>query len=233
MIIELIGPSGSGKTTTLEQLDQIGDQFGHRLMGIEELRHLENAHGWRRIRKFDNRAFLREIGPLFWRYPGIALSIVTLTALQGRPFRTRAAKRALALLSFSLHLREFHPDRLIVLDEGFVQSLWGLLIGSQKLRGQLLLRRTIESYWRIVRPVGIRFQIDPELTRARAFSRQSQGRFNRTSGADLHHQFGHALEHHRRLVALIPKGMIQASIDVSCTKSELSSSVADAIRAIA
>lgn len=232
MIIELIGPSGSGKTTTVEQLDQIGDEFGNQLMGVAELRQLENAHGWRRVRKFGDRAFAREMWPLFLRYPGIVWSIVMLMVLQGKPMRTRAAKRALVLLSFSLHLRKHYPDRLIVLDEGFVQSLWGLLIGSQRLRGQSLLRRIMKSYWRAVKPVGIQFRIDPALTRERAFSRQSQGRFNRKSSADLHHQFGPAVEHHRRLVALMPKGMIQASIDVSCTKAELSTSVADAIRAI-
>lgn len=232
MIVELIGPSGCGKTTTVEQLGQHRHQTGHSLMGIAEFRQLESERGWVRIRKLGHLAFIREVGPLFWRYPRMAWSIIALTALQGRPFRTRAAKRTLGTLSFSLHLQKHYPERFVVLDEGFVQSLWALLIGSRQLRGQWFLQQIIKAYWLRVRPIGIQLKIDDDLARARAFSRQSLGRFNQASSADLHHQFGSAVENHRRLVTLMPKAMIYATVDVDCAKSELSASVADIIKTI-
>ena len=232
MIVELIGPSGCGKTTLVEQLGRHRHQIGRSLMAISELRQLENERGWVRFRKLDHRAFIKEFGSLFWRCPRMSWSIIALMALQGRPWRTRAAKRTLCTLSFSLHLQKSYPDRFVVLDEGFVQSLWALLIGSRELRGQWFLRQIINAYWLRVRPFGIQLKIDDDLARTRAFSRQSLGRFNQASSADLHHQFDSAVDHHRRLVTLMPKAMIYATIDVECTRSELSASVADLIKTI-
>lgn len=222
MIIELIGPSGAGKTTVVGELDEYDGEEQLKLTGVAELRTLEHEAGWHRLRKCKGVSKIREFLPLYWRHPSISWPLLLLTIVQGRPFRWRSNNRALAALALSLHLGRNCRNWTIVLDEGFIQALWALLIDSKTLRGKWLIRRIIINYQRLVDPINIALAVDPAIAKSRVFARESKGRFNRKSSAEQRCQFDVALDHHRQLVALMPPDMIKATIDSANNRVDVS-----------
>lgn len=232
MIIELIGPSGAGKTTVVGQLDDYDGREPLKLISSAELRKLEHEAGWRLLRECKGVAKIREFGPLYWRHPGIAWPLLALTILQGRPFRWRSAKRILAALSFSLHLEQTRRNRTVILDEGFFQALWALLINSKKLRGIWLIERIMMNYQRLIDPVNILLTVDPATAKSRAFSRKSNGRFNQETSSEQWRQFDFALDHHRQITALMPPNMIRATIDGAYNKADVSRTLVRTITAL-
>lgn len=221
MIVELIGPSGTGKTTAVDQIDGRDCEEPLDIVDKTTLRTLEREAGWYQFREDKDVSDVRKFLPFYLRFPSVALPLLALTILQGRPFRWRYVNRALVTLSFSIHLRDHCRDRIVVLDEGFTQALWALTIDSNELHGTWLIRHVLNAYRRLVDPAGILLKVDPALARARVFSRESKGRFNRQSSPEQQRQFERALEHHRQIVALMPPGMIKATVDSAGDKAEI------------
>ena len=233
MIVELIGPSGSGKTTAARRLNQDSSINELKLLSLKELRCLERQLGWRKLREdvFKDRAFskFRRLTALYLKYPGIACPLLALMLLQGRPYRWRAASRAIATFSLSVYLKGHERDRTTILDEGFVQALWALLIGSRKLRGRWLIRRLILAHQRLVSPINIVFSIEPDTARDRVFSRDSKGRFNKESDDELKEQFEFAFDHHRQIVAMMPASAIDATLDGTDTEDDITKRITQVI----
>lgn len=233
MIVELVGPSGSGKTTAASRLSDGPCKNELNLVSPEELRCFENQSGWRKLRedilKDRGLSKFRRLSAFYLKHPGIAWPLFALMVLQGRPYRWRAASRALATFSLSVYLKGHKPNRTIILDEGFTQALWALLIGSQKLRGRWLIRRLITAHQRLINPINIVFAIEPGTARDRVFSRNSKGRFNKESDSELKKQFEFAFHHHCQIVAMMPPSVIDATLDATDTEADITKRLAQVI----
>lgn len=231
MIVELIGPSGSGKTTLVRRLDKNCEDQTPDLLSLSDLRKLENEIGWRKMRKDKGFQLFRQLLGFSLAHPSIGSKILALTILQGRPFRWRAARRVQATYLLAIHLKNHLQGRIAILDEGFIQSLWALLIGSKELRGRWYMHRLIRAYNRAIRPMNVLLDVGPTTARSRVFARTSKGRFNMASSETLKEQFEFALDHHQQIVGLMSPDFISTTIDGTTQEAEIVERLVQAIHA--
>lgn len=231
MIVELIGPAGSGKTTAARHLD---DLLGPRLPALlpsAELERLDREIGERHLERLPFGARLRALGPLVARHPGVALPVLALALLHGPPYkrRLRRAQRCLGHVLLMLRLRRQMPDAIVVVDDGFTQTLWTMLIDSRALRATWLIRTALAAYHRAVQQRAIRLRVDDDTATVRVFGRESSGRFNRDAPAGRRQAFGRWLAYHRRLVELLPAHVFAAVIDATGAERDVARALADVV----
>lgn len=230
MFVELIGPPGCGKTTITRLLDEWFADGPLPYVTSTELASFDRDIGEHYLERigFIGRVF--SLAPLLWRQPRVTVGVLILAAMHGPPYRKRfrRARRVLGHFLLMLRLRKLAEQRVIVLDDGFVQRLWSLVVESEKLHGERIIRTVLAHYDAALAPLGVNLEIDDDATTARVFGRNSRGRFNRESGEERRRAFALWLGYHRRLVALLPSKAIQASIDASGEPRE----VADRLAAV-
>jgi len=145
----------------------------------------------------------------------------------------RKAFRCLANLAITERLLERHPDDLIVIDDGFTQTLWSLVVESRSLRGRGLIRIALADYQHAIGQRAIRLRVDHEEIEERVFARESGGRFNRDAGAPVRAAYRKWLGYFEEIAALAPPGMIVDEIDARRDPDLVATSLAEAIEAIA
>lgn len=225
MLIELIGPSGIGKTTVLREL--AATPVGQRADFLS----YEDYVVQRRAEADDKHGEEPSILPLFWRHPRFVQAVMTLAFLHGPPVkrRLRKALRCLASLAIAQELRARYPDKVIVIDNGFTQTLWSLLVESRALRGQDKIATAMACYYELVGQQGIRLLVDDEHIKARVFSRESAGRFNRNAGETEREAYGKWLGFFREIVAQAPAGMIVAEVEGQQSPEAVAAAIAHTI----
>lgn len=230
MFVELIGPPGCGKTTIARLLDEWFAGSALPYVRSTELASLDSDIGEHYLKRIGFFGQVFCLAPLLWHHPRIAVGVLFLAATHGPPYRTRfqRARRILGHFLLMLRLRRLADERVIVLDDGFVQRLWSLLVESKSLHGERLVRIVLDQYYATLAPLGVNLEIADDVTTARVFGRNSRGRFNRESGEERRQAFSRWLGYHRRLVTLLPSKAIQASIDASGEPGE----VADRLAAV-
>jgi thymidylate kinase len=229
MLIELIGPSGIGKTTAIRGLEKTS--VGRR----SDFRSYDDYMDMRRFHEEGRVGEEPGLLPLLWRHPRLVASVVSLALLHGPPLRRRMRKafRCLANLAITERLRERHPDDLIVIDDGFMQTLWSLVVESRALRGRRLMRIALADYQRAIKQRAIRLRVDHEEIEERVFARESGGRFNRHAGPAVREAYRKWLDYFEEIAALAPPGMIVSEIDGRRDPDLVAASLAEAIEAIA
>ncbi|MGI9329791.1 MAG: hypothetical protein ACR2QB_03665 [Gammaproteobacteria bacterium] len=225
MLIELIGPSGIGKTTILRGL--AATPVGQRADFLS----YEDYIARRRIEAGDKHGEEPSILPLFWQHPRFAMAVMTLAFMHGPPVkrRFRKALRCLASLAIAQELRSRYPDKLIVIDNGFTQTLWSLVVESRVLRGQNQIAAAMACYYELVHQQGIRLLVDDEQIKTRVFARESSGRFNRDAGKTEREAYGKWLDFFREIVSRAPKGMIVAEVDGQQSPENVAAAIAHTI----
>jgi energy-coupling factor transporter ATP-binding protein EcfA2 len=224
MFIELIGPPGSGKTTVAALLDlQLSSRTTLPLVSSGDLARLDKTMGDHYVKRAGPVLRVLLLLRLLIQYPLVVGAILALAAVHGpnRKERYRRARRLLGHLLLLARLRRVAKSSVIILDDGFVQRLWSMLIESKELRAEALIRVALERYCAMIRPLCITLVIDDAATTDRVFRRKSRGRFNEGTGADRRHEFNRWLEYHRSIVALLPPHVIAASVDADGTPDEV------------
>jgi len=225
MLIELIGPSGIGKTTVLREL--AATSVGQRADFLS----YEDYVVQRRIDTDDKHGEEPSILTLFWRYSRFVRSVMTLAFLHGPPVkrRLRKALRCISSLGIAREMRARYPNKLIVIDNGFTQTLWSLVVESEALRGKKQIATAMTCYYELINQQGIRLLVDDEQVKARVFSRESAGRFNRNAGEVERQAYTKWLEFFREIVALAPAGMIVAEVDGQQAPADVAAAIAHTI----
>lgn len=235
MFVELIGPPGCGKTTIAHLLDKrfAGSTFPY--VTSTELDNFDNRIGERSLKHIGLLGRVFTLGPLLWHQPRIAMGVLVLAAMHGPPYwkRFRRSRRVLGHFLLMLRLRSLAEERIIVLDDGFVQRLWSLLVESKKLHGERIIGNVLARYYAALSPIGVNLEIDDDATTARVFARNSRGRFNRDSSEERRQAFASWLGFHRRLLALLPPEAIHASIDAGGEPQEVADRLAAVIADLA
>jgi len=225
MLVELIGPSGIGKTTVLREL--AATPVGQR----DDFLSYEDYVVQRRIEAADKHGEEPSILPLFWRHPRFVGAVMALAFLHGPPVkrRLRKALRCLASLTIAQELLDRYPGRTIVIDNGFTQTLWSLVVESGALRGKKQIATALACYYELINQQGIRLLVDDEQVKARVFARESAGRFNRKAGEKERQAYGKWLAFFREIVAEAPAGMIVAEVDGQPAPSAVAAAIAETI----
>ncbi|MEM8950081.1 MAG: hypothetical protein AAGC99_12190 [Pseudomonadota bacterium] len=191
MLIELIGPAGIGKTTTAKGAEAILREKGVDVLGFDELERLESEIGTRSVRRYGRWGRAWFVISMLCRRPDITLPVLLLPHIYGaevstgsRGRRRRRARRVLGHVRLALSLRHMPSDRVALLDEGFTQVLWTLLIDSRSLRASWLVRFVLKRYHAAVGQAGVCFDADDTTIERRAFAREANSRFSRDSTAE-------------------------------------------------
>ncbi|MGI9509487.1 MAG: hypothetical protein ACR2QJ_09085 [Geminicoccaceae bacterium] len=239
MLVELIGPAGIGKTTAARRAKQILEDMGVDVLGFDQLERLESEIG---IRSLNGRSWLargRIIAGLLARRPDITLSILLLSWLYGREESTglrrgrrRRTRRVLGHLRMALTLRKTAADRVVLLDEGFTQVLWTLLIDSPSLRAKWLIRIVLRRYHQTIGQRGVRFIVDDEQVVQRVFARNTRGRFNRDSSDQQRRDFPRWLDYFRKIVDMLPAEFAVTTIDGSSRAEAVATELVQAVLSI-
>jgi len=231
MIVELIGVPGSGKTeATLRALDLLAAR-GINCVGYEELERYRTERGDRYLNRCNLVARLFHFATLYRRYPAVVLRVRWLALRHGAIGRKRwrKARRPLANLLMALRLESEFPGRVVILDDGFLQKLWSMLIGAASLRGLAHVEALLAEYYAATGVRCIRLDIPDDLAVERAFARDSKGRFNRDAGAKIRTEFGAWLGHHRACMERMPRGAVVARIDGSQPPDLVAAAVVDCV----
>lgn len=223
MFIELIGPPGSGKTTIAALLDEHLSRTTVNYISSGDLTRLDCELGDHHIKRIGLARRVISLAPLLWHHPRVAAIVLALAALHGpnRRERYRRARRLLAHFLLLLRLRQRAENSVIILDDGFVQRLWSMLIESTDLRATSMIKVVLDRYHATLRPVCVSLEIDDSAATTRVFNRESRGRFNQSTNEMRRRDFARWLDYHRRLVALLPPGAIVDSVDANGTPSEV------------
>lgn len=239
MIVELIGPAGSGKTTTACLAGRMLQEKGVDVLDVAELERLESEIGPRSIRKADFFAGTRLVVGMFCRCPDIAIPILLLSLIYGpekstgsRRRRRRRARKALAHVRMALALRKTASNRLVLLDEGFTQLLWTLLIDGPGLRAAWLIRFVLRRYHAAIGQMGIRLVIDDATVTERVFARAWTGRFSKDSTGAQRRSFGRWLDFHRALVDLVPGTLTRTSMPMTGSQDDTAARLVAAVETI-
>jgi hypothetical protein len=145
----------------------------------------------------------------------------------------RKTFRCLANLAVTERLVERHPNDLIVIDDGFTQTLWSLVVESRALRGRGLIRIALADYQRVIGQRAIRLRVDHEEVEERVFARKSGGRFNRHASPAVRETYRKWLGYFEEIAALAPPGMIVDTIDGRQHPDLVANALAETIEAIA
>lgn len=237
MLIELVGPAGCGKTTVAQRIDEILAEASLPVTQFDALKELKKTAGRRDVKTLDRMARWRLLAERCRRHPRLTVSIYLLAFLAGaspgespRKRRFRYARRALRHLHLTLDLQSQTEGKIVVVHEGFTQLLWSMLIDSQALRGEWLIRWVLRDYHAAVGQRAIRLVVDDATNKERAFSRISKGRFSRGSEARHRQTFDRWLDYHRRIVALLPSEALIAEIDASRPRDQVAGEIATMIK---
>ena len=239
MLIELIGPAGIGKTTTARRAETILRKKGIEVLGFDELEALESEIGTRSIRHYGFLASVRFVVAMLCRRPDITLPILLLPFIFGpevstgsRRRRRRRARRVLGHVRLALALRRLAAGRLVLLDEGFTQVLWTLLIDSHSLRAPWLIRFVLRRYHAAIGQAGVRFDVDDATVAARVFSREANSRFSKESSEEQRRTFKGWLAFHRELVDLVPHALTRNEIAMAGSHDETTAALVAAVEMI-
>lgn len=227
MIIELVGPPGSGKTVAARRVIELLRVRGLDVVGYDELEAHRDAQGDRHLNRLGLMACWRRLAPLRLAWPDTVRQVLRLIWLHralGRK-RLRKARRPLTHWAMSRDLAAAFPGRVIVLDDGFVQKLWSLLMGPTPFRGAPLLQALLAAYYADTGVRCIRLQLSDQLAESRAFERQTRGRFHRGAGRTIRAQTARWIPLHRELVALLPNGAVAGSVDASATPEQVANAI--------
>ncbi|MFM8356353.1 MAG: hypothetical protein ACKOBM_15835 [Gammaproteobacteria bacterium] len=217
MIIELVGPPGSGKTLAAGRVIELLRARGLDVVGYDELEDHRDRQGDRRLNRLGLAACWRSLAPLRSAWPHVVRQVLALIWLHrafGRK-RLRKARRPLTHWAMARELAAAFPGRVIVLDDGFVQKLWSLLIGPTSLRGAPTLRALLAAYYADTGVRCVRLELPDALAESRAFDRQTRGRFHHDSGQRIRAQSGRWIPLHRDLVRLLPTATVLGSVAAS------------------
>ena len=239
MLIELIGPAGIGKTTTAQRAEAVLRAKGIDILGFDELERLESEIGTRSVRRYGRLEKAWFIISMLCRCPDITAPILLLPLIYGaevstgsRRRRRRRAGRVLGHVRLALSLRHMPADRVALLDEGFTQVLWTLLIDSRSLRAPWLIRFVLRRYHAAVGQAGVRFEADHATIAARVFSREANSRFSRDSTEEQRQTFRRWLDFHRQLVELVPHALTRNEIAMDGSHDSTTAALVQAVEAI-
>jgi hypothetical protein len=204
-VLELMGPSGIGKTT-------IGRlAAGHAPDGVEfRLKPASDADA-----RGDEVWRLSDLLRAVWYDPRLARRVLWVAICHGRPFRRRLRK-AVRLVHYPLDLERWRratPGHTLVLDEGFLQKLWALVVESERLRATTTIEKLLADHYRRSGVRGVLLDAGETLVAERVFARTTRGRFSRDSGAALREAYPRWVAQHRTLVALLPDGTLADTVD--------------------
>lgn len=200
----------------------------------DELARLDTKFGDQYLEKIGLFGRLASLSSLLWHFPRIVLPVLAIAVLHGTPYRKRfrRARRLLGHFALLIQLRSIAESRIVVLDDGFLQRLWSLVIESSKLRGQGTIARLLAEYYTSIAPLAVELLISGDVTERRVFNRVSRGRFNRNSSAERRRRFPRWLEYHRELVTLLPPTAVQIKIDAETSPAEIANKVRLALNRI-
>lgn len=231
MIIELVGPPGSGKTAAAGRVIELLRVRGLDVVGYDELEAHRDARGDRHLNRLGLMACWRRLAPLRSAWPDTVRQVLGLIwrhCALGRK-RLRKARRPLTHWAMARELAAAFPGRVIVLDDGFVQKLWSLLMGPTSFRGAPLLRALFAAYYADTGVRCVRLELSDQLAESRAFDRQTRGRFHRDSGRKIRAQTARWIPLHRELVALLPHGVVLGSVDASASLEQVAHAILCAV----
>lgn len=232
MIIELVGPPGSGKTAVADALIEALRSAGIDTVGFDELEDYRTRRGDRRLNRMNAVQRWVTLAPLRRRFPGLTANLLRLVwdhrALTRK--RWRKARRPLTHWWMARDLETMFPGRVIVLDDGFVQKVWSLLMGPGELRALPLIRVMFKAYYADTNAKCIRLDVSDTTAFARAFDRETSGRFHRGTSAKLREQTARWIGLHRTLSALVPAEHLLAVVDANQPLADVVSDLATTLR---
>ena len=204
-VLELMGPSGIGKTT-------IGRlAAGRAADGVEfRLKPASDADA-----RGDEVWRLSDLVRAIWHDPRLARRALWVAICHGRPF-LRRLRKAVRLMRYPLDLERWRratAAHTLVLDEGFLQKLWALVVESERLRATATLEKLLADHYRRSGVRGVLLDAGETLVSERVFARTTRGRFSRDSGAALRDAYPRWVAQHGTLVALLPEGTLTDTVD--------------------
>jgi adenylate kinase family enzyme len=235
MIVELVGPPGSGKTAVAQALIERLRSVGVDIVGFDELEDYRTRLGDRWLNRSNAGRRWRLLAPLRHQFPRLNAILIRLVfehrALTRK--RWRKARRPLTHWWMARELDRAFPDRLIILDDGFVQKVWSLLMGPSTLHGLPLVRALFDAYYRDTRVRCIRLDVSDATAFARTFDRDSNGRFHRGTSVRLRQHTARWISLHGALSGLIPAEhqltVVDANQPLADVVSDLAKTLLDAL----
>jgi hypothetical protein len=234
LVVELIGVPGSGKTVaTRAAIERLASR-GIDCVGYDELEGYRTDRGDRYLNRCNVFIWLWHCLALYRRYPAIVLRVRWLALLHGALSRKRwrKARRPVTNLIMIGHLSDEFSGRVVIFDDGFLQKLWSMLVGARHLRGLAPIEALLAHYYAATGIRCIQLYIPDDLALARAFNRDSKGRFNRKADERTRAGFREWLGHHHAMTALMPPDAVVARIDGSAAPAEVAQAVADCVERI-
>lgn len=204
-VLELMGPSGIGKTT-------IGRLAAARAPARVDFR-LKPASG--EDARGDEVWRVGEVLRAVRHDPRLARRVLWVALCHGRPLGRRLRK-AVRLIQYPLDLERWRRSataRALVLDEGFLQKLWALVVESGRLRATSTLAKLLADHYGRSGVHGVLLDAGGDVVAERVFARTTRGRFSRESGPGLRDAYPRWVAQHRALVDMLPPGTVAGTID--------------------
>jgi hypothetical protein len=217
-----MGPSGIGKTT-------IGRLAAARVPADAEFR-LKLASD--ADRRGDEVWRLRDVVRAMRRDPQLARRALWVALCHGPPV-VRRLRKAVRLIQYPLELERWRAAstaHTLVIDEGFLQKLWALVVESRRLHARATLGNLLRSHYGRSGVHGVLLEAGDALVAERVFARTTRGRFSRDADPTLREAYVPWIGAHRTLVAMLPAGTVAATVD---TRAGPESAAAELARIVA
>jgi hypothetical protein len=158
-----------------------------------------------------------------------------LVLLQGAlsPKRWRKARRPLTNLLMIEQLPVAFAGRVLVLDDGFLQKLWSMLVGKSAVEGLEHVEALLAEYYAATGVRCIQLQVPDDVALERVFGRDSKGRFNRNASDRLRDRSRRWFAEHHAISERMSVGPVIARIDGEAAPEAVATAVADCIERVA
>lgn len=235
VIVELIGLPGSGKTAATLRAIELLAARGVDVVGYDEFERYRTERGDRHLNRCNPVTRFVRLGDLRRRHPDALRRVRALVLLHGAlsPKRWRKARRPLTNLHMIEHLPATFAGRVLILDDGFLQKLWSMLVGNGELEGLEHVEALLAEYYAATGVRCIRLEVADDVALERVFGRDSKGRFNRDASERLRDRARRWFAEHHAIRERMPAGPLIARIDGAAPPETVAIAVADCIERVA